>query len=270
MRGNVKVYQKKIVDKRRKKLFFLCLWAFLAFGLAFSGLSYVSQLDSLSIDRVVIEGADRLDQSAIIETALSHLEGNYGYFFSKSNFILYPQDAIRNDIARLPLVKNVTVNDKKNVLIIRITERSESAIWCEIDGEASEACFSVDENGFIFAGTASAGGITYKGHIEGEGKIGSSVMPVDDFKNMQFFMRELIALDIEPAEVLIEEAGYMEIFLKKGGRLIINTSDDLSDALSNLSTLLSDAANVPNLEDFLGRLDYIRLDSGNKVFYKLK
>ena len=68
----------------------------------------------------------------------------------------------------------------------------------------------------------------------------------------------------------IDEPHYMTVVLFTGGRLIINTNDDLAIVLSNLSSIMRDKTVVPTISSFLKKLDYMKLDSKNKIVYKLK
>ena len=62
----------------------------------------------------------------------------------------------------------------------------------------------------------------------------------------------------------------MTVVVEGGGRLIVNRADDLSKTLGNLASLLENRQQIPSVADFAASLDYMRLDSGNKIFYKLK
>ncbi len=130
-------------------------------------------------------------------------------------------------------------------------------------------CFAVDVEGFAFSPSDDASLVAYRNSSITD-VLGREVFESEEVKGLQFFVRELGALDTIPREVAVGEAGYITIILGGGGRLIVNTVDDLSDVLSNLSSILSNKSIATTSEDFLSRLDYMRLDAGNKVFYKLR
>jgi hypothetical protein len=269
----LKISQKKLVLRRRKRRLFASLWLLLYIGVIFGGLSFLSQADFLAIKDVRVEGNSRLDADVLSGIARAELAGNYMYFFSRANKFLYPHDAIEERIVASPIVEGVGVSrEAGGVLVISVKERMEEAQWC------GQKCFSINEEGFIFAEaaggatsstTASTTNIIYRGGLTAE-PIGAHLLPVQDFKNSEFFIRQIASLGLEPVEVLLGVAGYMEVKLAKGGKLIINGTDDLSAVLSRLGAFVSDIKTVPNLAAFLAKLDYIRLDSGNKIFYKLK
>ena len=85
-------------------------------------------------------------------------------------------------------------------------------------------------------------------------------------------MTELSSLSLSPREAIIASpaTGYITIVLDSGSKLIVDTHDDLSVVLGNIGAVLSDKALVPALPEFLQKLDYLKLDAGNKVVYKMR
>ncbi|MBX4209242.1 FtsQ-type POTRA domain-containing protein [Candidatus Parcubacteria bacterium] len=294
MRGQVKIYQSKLAARRRRRALLLTLYSVAAAGLIFCGLSYVSHLEALSIQTIAIEGNSRVSSSTL-EAALSkELAGNYGYFFSKRNVLLYPEDAIRADVLALPPIKTAEISRRDiRTLVVSVTERQETGRWCSgrtgaATLGASADCYSIDENGFIFSKESSCAaadraagagvpgackGFIYRGLVEGD-PIGANLLPADDFKKIRFFMDELAGLSVDPREAELSgsttTAAYMTVRLGGGGRLVVNTADDLSVVLGNIAAVISDKAIAPSLSGFLNKLDYMKLDVGNKVVYKLK
>lgn len=281
MRGQVKVYQKKIVAKRRRRVFLLSLYSFIALAIVVSGLSFVSQLNSLSIEKIVTEGATRVAEADLRSVVLEKISGNYGYLFSKRNTFLFPKDDIEETLAELPAVKRVDVSRRGlNALVVFVTEREEAARWCSnADGSS---CFLIDEAGMVFAPShvscgagvclssmATSSSFVYKGLIS-ENPLGKNFLPPDEFKKMEFFMQEVERLSLKPVEAEILENGYMTITLFDGGKIIVSTKDDLAKVLANLETIVLDTKIAPNFAKFLAELDYIKIDSGNKVVYKMK
>lgn len=281
MRGQVKVYQKKIVAKRRRRVYLLSLYSFIAFAIVVSGLSFTSQLDSLSIEKIVTEGSSRVAEADLRNVVLEKINGNYGYLFSKRNTFLYPKNEIEKSLTELPAVKRVDVSRRGlNALVVFVTEREESARWCSNSDGSS--CYLIDDAGMVFApahvgcgagvclsAMATSSNFVYKGLIT-ENPIGKNFLPPDEFKKMEFFMREVERLSLKPVEAEIMENGYMTITLFDGGKIIVSTKDDLAKVLANLETVVLDTKIAPNFGKFLADLDYIKIDSGNKVVYKMR
>ncbi|MDP1625173.1 MAG: FtsQ-type POTRA domain-containing protein [bacterium] len=276
MRSKVKIAQKGIEARKRKRLTWAgILWLALAL-VVFFGLAWLSHLDFMSLSVIDVSGNTRIQSETIRTIANEKLSGNYIGLFSRNNAFLYPRRAIRNAVAALPAAKSVDVDRSwLKKIEINVVEREEDARWCS-DGEGDIAldgrdvgCFSVDENGLIFDRSSTRTVIAYRGEPMGEPE-GKQVAPSEDFRRMQFFVRELGKLGVDPREVWFKDAGYIDVLLGQGGRLIVNTSDDLSTTLLNLAAVLSDRSIASSTTAFLSSLDYMRLDSGNKVFYKLK
>lgn len=278
MRGQVKVYQKKIVARRRRRAFLISFYSVGGIALFISGLSFLSQLESISIDRVVVEGNSRVNTAAIENIVLRDVSGNYGYLFSKRNTFLYPKQEIEHDILTLPAIEEVLVSRRGlGVLVASVKERGARAQWCS---DETHMCFSLDQDGFVYApldatcvddscAPSLSATFVYKGNISGD-PVGQYFLPSNDFKKISFFIDQIKLLDIHPIDATISDTGYMYIGLEAGGKIIVNPRDDLTKVLSNLSVVLADKTIVPNLEQFLYNLEYLKLDAGNKVVYKLK
>ncbi len=264
------VYQKKLVARRRRRAFFMSLYTLLVLGIIFSGLSMLSQAQSMSVEKIIIKGNERVKIETIEATVLREIAGNYFYFFSKNNAFLYPVDNIKEKILALPLIQSVSIN-RNGLKEIEITleERKEEARWCTGGIREISSCFSMDENGLIFDTIATSSAFIYRGLISGQ-PIGQSFLPSEEFKRIQFFVRELGSFGIAPALAIFDEPHYMTIILFTGGSLIVNINDDLATVLSNISSVINDKTIAPSLSRFLQKLDYMKLDSGNKVVYKLK
>ncbi len=261
---------KKLIEKRRKKSLFIGLFSLLGVGIVFSGLSLLSQADSLSVKDIVVTEDSLANADLIKATVLRESSGNYLSFFSRQNTFLFPFSSIRQSLLALPIAQSVKIKRQGfKVIEVSIEERKEEARWCQgLAGNISK-CFSVDENGFVFDRTSSSTSFIYRGLLEGD-PIGQNILTKEDFKRIQFFIRELNKISINPTEAILDKTHYMTVVLSQGGRLIVNTTSDLSEVLTNIDSILSDKTIFPSLDNFLQKLDYIKLDSGNKVVYKLK
>jgi len=270
MRGNVRVHQKKIIAKRRKKALIVSSVALSVFAIVVGGFAFLTHADFVRVEEVRVTGNVRLSEEYVQSVANGLLEGKYLGMFSRRAVFLYPHDAIEGSLSDMPVVKGVRVGSEGlRAIEVALEERGEVARFC--DGEAGDfsQCFAVDEEGFVFSSSGDSSLIAYR-DASVVNALGKSLLTSDDFKSLQFFMRELGILGVAPREIVIGEAGYVTVFLGGGGRLIVNTVDDLSDVLSNLSSVLNDKSLATSSADFLSRLDYMRLDAGNKVFYKAR
>ncbi|MFA6158234.1 MAG: hypothetical protein WC763_01210 [Candidatus Paceibacterota bacterium] len=271
MRGNVRVHQRKIIAKKRKRLLLVSLSIFFAVALVVTGFAFLSHAGFVTIGEVSVAGNKRLSETYITGIANTLLDGNYMYVFSRRADFLYPHNAISSALLGEPIIKSVDVGrDGLTALSISVEERQEVARFCSGKEGDSSQCFAVDENGFVFSPSDDSTMIAYRDSTTSD-PLGKSLFGTPaEFKGIQFFLHELVTLGVDPREAVMGEAGYMTVILGGGGTLIIDTGDDLSSVLANISSILGDATIAKTQADFLSKLDYMRLDAGNKVFYKLK
>lgn len=276
MRSQVKIAQKGIEARKRKRLLWASALALAAAVVLFFGLAWLSHAGFMSVKAVEVAGTSRISADQVRAAADGAMSGNYLGLFSRRNVLLYPHDAIHAAVAAFPAAASVEVERERfSVVAISVAEREEEARWCS-DGAGDEAlsgadvgCFSVDEDGLIFDRSPASAAVAYRGAPMGN-PIGKQAMPRDDFRRTQFFVRQLGGMSLDPREVRFKEAGYLDVLLGQGGTLVVNSSDDLSAVLGNLSAVLADRTSPSTLAAFLSSFEYIRLDSGNKVFIKPK
>ena len=96
----------------------------------------------------------------IQKIAEENLVGSNGYFFSKSNFLIYPKSKITADIIEaFPRIQSVDIYYKSlttlGAINIAVTERTPYALACTLTRDtaasSSEKCFFMDATGFIYA-----------------------------------------------------------------------------------------------------------------------
>jgi len=271
MRGQVRIYQEKIVARRRKELLYRTLIVAGILIVVVSSLSLLSRADSFKVASVEVSGTGVLAEGTVASMVHDRISGNYLGIFSRSNSLIYPKDAVASVVASLPPVKSVEVKRKDlRSLAIDVVEREKEFIWCTAE-EGLEACYMLDYDGFVFAKAqnVSSSDFVYRGALPVE-PLGKYALPIDEFRKIRFFLEELEGLSVGTREAAISETGYMTIYLDRGGKIVVDTKDDLSVILGNIAAVITDKAVAPSLPEFLDRLDYIKLDSGNKVVYKMK
>ena len=88
--------------------------------------------------------------------------------------------------------------------------------------------------------------------------------PQPDFENLTHFIDSISST--LPAYALVDRAdGVGELFLKSGGLLMFDDSEDLDTVSADISAL---AANSP-IFSYGSKLQYLDLRLGDKAFYKL-
>lgn len=275
------VNQKKLIYKKRRRVFYISLYSLVVFGLILSVLSYLSRIDAFFIETISVRGNMRLHTQDIEALVNTYIAGNYVGFFSKANAFLYPRSDIKNALYNIHLIKKADVSRSGfNTIVVSLDERDEIAVWC---GGIKKTCFSIDENGLLFGAlqntcqsnicdfsSATNTRFIYEGLLSGN-PLGQYFLPTTDFKKIDFFIHSLETLMLEPVRASISSTtGYMTVVLSSGGEIIVNTDDDLSEILQNISVVLKDQSVAPSFSTFLQKLEYIKFDTGNKVVYKLK
>jgi hypothetical protein len=274
MRGQVKFVQKKIIAKKRRRIFLLSLYSFVAFGFLVAVLSSISHLDSMTIEKIEVSGNSRLSSVDIENIVREKIAGNFLGFFSRSNVFLYPKEEVIDAIKAIPAVKGIEMERSgTKTLTIALEEKGEVARWCSGEIYDTSDCYSIDETGYIFSKVSleasSTPSVIYRMTINDD-VLGRQFLDEEDFKNLSFFIGQLEGLSLDPREVAITDINYMTVHLGEGGKLIVNRADELSKVLGNIAAIISDKSVAPSFPQFLRELDYIKLDSGNKVVYKIK
>jgi hypothetical protein len=271
MRGQGKIYQKKLVRRRRRKIFWRSFGVASLLTFLFFVTALASHLDVFALRSVQVKGASVLQVAAVDVIVKKTLSGSYGGFFSRLNSFIYPRKALEQAIASLPPVKSVSI-EKENIhtVIVSLEERVETMRWCTGGLASSSPCFSVDEAGFIFApAAASSSAFIYRGIVSND-PIGATFLPLGEWKKVGFFIQELKGANLDPREAFFENTGYVTVLLGSGGKLVVHIPDDLSNVLANIATITNDRSLAPSSKDFLETLDYLKLDTGNKVIYKAR
>ena len=265
MAGKRLVDQRRLRAKKRKRFFFIVLYSFFLVGVIFCGISFLSSLPRFQIQHISVVGTDRQSPTIIESYVREVLSGTYIGFFPRTNTFFYPEDKIEKSLLSLPLIQSIDISRHGfSTLIVHVTEREETARWC-----GDEACYSIDEYGYIFSETASSSAFVYRGLIEGN-PIGQTLLTKDKFRNMEFFIREIQNLSLVPVEGFFSKNGYLTVTLATGGKLYIYMENNLSEVLSTLESIISDKNIAPSLDIFLSTLIHLKLDAGGKVGYKKK
>jgi hypothetical protein len=272
MRGQVRIHQEKIIARRRKELLYRTLIVFIVLAVIVSGLSILSRLKRFAIVAIEVSGDNILSKEVVQNAALEKISGNYFGIFPRSNSLIYPNNAVAAAIRAMPPVREVTVKRRDlKTLDIEVIEREKEFVWCTAE-EGEEACYMLDYDGLVFAlieGISSTTDFIYRGALAPE-PLGKNSLPLEEFRRIRFFLEELEGLSVSPREAEISPTDYLTIYLERGGKIMVDAKDDLSVILGNIAAVITDKTVAPSLSEFLDRLDYIKLDSGNKVVYKMK
>jgi len=263
------------VKRRREKAAKIAAAIFAAF-LLFLVAAFLSNLPSVRIASVEIEGVSAIPNEGLNQVISEELDGKYLGLFSKSNILLYPRKELLAKVeSAFKRIKSADFHMKNlTTVILSVEERKPAGFWCHSRGSDplfSKNCYFLDESGFIFAPAPDFFGTTYLkfyGAVLGE-PVGKNFLTPESFGQINLFLSKLSLFKVKPIELSVSGDGDYEIAIEGGGRIIVNPAKDLAVALENLRVLLTQSELSKN-QDFPLALDYIDLRYGNKVFYKLR
>lgn len=255
-----------LIKKRRKRKILKSIFFLASLAALIIGPSIITKSDYLEIDRVVVDGNSVIKSEGLISVASEKMNGNYFYLYSKKNFVLYPRDAIKEEIlTKHKRIKEVSLKISRiTTLNILVEERIPAFLWCDNSGK----CFFVDQQGFIFDISPNFSSdiyFTFKGGVDGE-PIGQKIFEEEKFSEIINFINSLKALSLFPDSINIDGEN-LEIHLSEDSSILIRVDDEFDRALSNIESILND----PKLELVGGKnpnFSYLDLRFGNKVFYK--
>ncbi len=273
MRSQVKVKQIKLIQKKRRNLLVVCLSVMAVCALTVSFFSWLSYRDAFTLTNVLVRGDVRVKHADIENVVAINLAGAYGGLFSRSNALIYPRETLEKELLTIPLIKTAQVSRSAfNTLVVTVTERMENALFCK---DMYVDCFSVDEQGFIFASVpdhvASSSRMLVYSDESIEQPLGVQLLEPKQFTHLAYFMNQVQKLDIDPVRVrMASTSNHIIIDLAKGAKVFVDRGGDLTPILENISTVLRDPLIAPSFSQFLTRLEYIKFDGGNKVVYKMR
>lgn len=273
--------QEKAERRRVTKLYFLLF--FITF--IFVGLVLLAHYDHLLVKKITIIGNQVVSSDEVFTLAQEQLTGNYFYLLPKSNIFLLPKRALKEQVIRvMPYVGDLEseVFDS-GVLSLKITERKPTALWCD----NADQCSFMDDTGFVFSSAPKFSDNVYLKLSDqvGESQIGRR--PIDGAKF------KVIFLTAETLPTVLRESGLEKaeviktiITFDKDYEFIVTqpllneklewtlrlppNSENFSHLLSNLKAALTAPEFKKDYTALAGRLDYIDLRFGNKVFYKFR
>jgi hypothetical protein len=259
---------KNLINRRRNRRLAKAIFLLITLVAFIFAPSLLSKNSYLQIKSVEIKGNQLISKNEIMSVTLGELSGDYLSLYSKANIFLYPKNKIKSEISsRFPRIKEVETELKdQNNLIITVSEREPSALWCE---KGEEECFLLDEEGFIFdksPGFSPQVYLTFRGESRGDDPIGEFVLSKERFTNVSEFLKGMERLNLSPRELLLEGEDVV-VSVSEGAEILFNSTDDVYSTLSNLESVLNDQKLQLRSGDELN-VSRIDLRFGNKVFYR--
>ncbi|MEA3398964.1 MAG: hypothetical protein U9R00_00415 [Patescibacteria group bacterium] len=245
-------------------------------------LSYFSNHRSVTINKIIIEGNNVIDQEDIDKIVEDNFSGKYFRLFSKRNSFIYPKDDLYNDlIESFPRIKELDVFlSKFNTLNISLIERSGSFLWCgdEIPEKKfiGENCYYLNDLGYLFdQAPYFSGNLFLKFYVPIlDNPLGSQMLSEDKFNSLVKFIEVVSELELRPIYLVIDNNEY-NLYLNHSEKatspkIIFNKENNLEEIASNLIlTMKKDEFNNKIINNY-NKLLYLDLRFNNKVLYKFK
>ena len=269
---------------KRKIIIFLSIFLFL-----FIGLVFLSRWERLQIENIEISGNKIIESKMILEKVEEDLTGHYLWVIPKTNFLLYPENSIKKELAEdFKRLENINVSiDTMRVLKIELSERKAVYTWCgdTLDSRTAginteNKCYFMNELGYVFDEAPYFSGDVYfrffgKINRNGEDPSGRYFL-VDNFGKLIFFLDTLKNIDIKPIALYVKEDGEAELYLSSNAslidspKIIFNIDTDLNKIAENIQASVATPVFKEQIEKDPDSLLYLDLRFGNKIYYKFK
>lgn len=268
----------RVRQQRRKR--------FVVFSIVYSALAVavflvvwqLSYAPFIRINTVMIEGEETVSRAEVFAQVRGELVGSYGHLFSKRNVFLYPRTDIQKKLrTTFPSIKKVFVDvEGMHTLRIRIEERKGVAVACRLQDnvqEVLEECYLVDATGFVFIQAPRFLGSSYVVHeLEMDPQpLGMYVFPSEEFTRRASFITALgkLSMRVTRIRTLGDEMNLTVMTPRRGVvHLLVQRNARYDEVLTNIQTVI-ESEDFKKVAD-LGRIEYIDLRFGNKIFYKEK
>lgn len=229
----------------------------------------------MRISKVEVLGEVIIPESNIASSTVEFLKGSYFWVVPKNSSLFYSKDKLQKFLLqKFPRIESLKVSLKNlETIEINLAERSPFGMWCKkLEGDMSEQCYFLDEQGFIYSEAPQFSGnvyFKYYGGILSDQFMGQNYLSPNIFGDINGMIDKARSFGFVPLFISTEDSKVFEISLENGGRILFDLKQPVSKTEDNLTLLLRTepfTTTTPNSVP----IDYIDLRFGNKLFYKLK
>jgi hypothetical protein len=277
----------RIKHNRRVKRLRLIVLSSILFISIIAGLSYFSSYHRITINKIIISGNSIVNSQDMEARIRAKLAGRYIGLFSRSNFLIYPQKKIYNDlVVNFPRIESLAVTrEGLNTLHVSLTERAGSFLYCGLaipdkKEDVGENCYFVNNNGYIFdKAPYFSGDVYFKYYTAITGDIsnplGTQMLTEVRFHDLVRFIDGVSALGFKPTSLTIDTNGTHSLYLKSANskpnpKIVFKADNNLSIILDNFITAMSKKEFANEINSKYDTLSYIDLRFKNKVLYKFQ
>ncbi|PIQ68955.1 MAG: hypothetical protein COV91_01355 [Candidatus Taylorbacteria bacterium CG11_big_fil_rev_8_21_14_0_20_46_11] len=220
------------------------------------------------IHEIKIDGGESVPTELIADYIRHGMQGTYLGFIPKEHILFYPQHALTAGVLQaFPVLSHVAISRGGfSSVHVSAVSRNPYALWCE-----GEACYFIDETGFVFAPAPDTSlSLYYRITTEilaTTTPVGTARIERDHLADVFSLLVRLESLGFETSDLRILPQGEHVVVLRGGARLLFGT-DSFTPTLNRLETLLAEQELVPRLDSGSLDVDYIDLRYGNKIYFK--
>ncbi len=250
----------------RAKFFFFAI-LFLAAALL-GGAVYALRYPGWQIQTVLVFGFDETMHADVEARVRESLDARFAFILPKSSYFLFDEGAVQKTLEKdFPWLHDITVKKEfPSMVSVVARERGLWAVFCDMN----RTCGYMDKTGFIYEeAPVSTGALIMtvetdeqEVHIPSQAFDPAFVQKLDSFV---LLLGEKTGEDVETFLFSKEFPGEVRVRTRHGFLLYLDRDDDFGKVISILRVFLE-----KEIGDKRGRLEYIDLRFGNKVFYKLQ
>jgi len=279
----------RLTELRRKKRKILKIKiTAVGFGLLvlFFGFALIARISSINIKTVTVSGNLIVESRDIKNIIEKNLTGNYLWIFPKTNFLIYPKNKIKNELAeKFRRLKEINFNilDSKS-LEVSVSEYEGKYLWCGenasiAENKTEQECYFLDNDGYLFDQAPFFSGEVYfkfYGSIidSKNNPIGAYFLP-KDFKQIILLKQNLEQIKLKLVSFWWnEDKGEGEYTLSGSQtsvpKIILKMNSNYQKLAENLQAALETEPLKTDFQNKYSSLLYLDLRFGNKVVYKFK
>ena len=236
---------------------------------------FLARASFLRITNVMVSGTSVTPPSVIQALTQQNITGNYLFFYPKNNILLYPKNAIRQELStQFPTFKSVDIyvgppDGGFHKLAIVVVERQPTALWCA--DASSSTCFLLDADGLAYAAAPSYSGDAYKKYsgIATSGTLPWQYLTPQEFHSLSALVDAIAKKESADtvATISVDANNDVHVVFVSGFELMFALHDDTGKLFERFGLALAAA---PFMAHPLADFEYLDLRFGDKLYYKLK
>ncbi len=273
--------RKKHKNARKKFIIFSVIFVFIILGLSFA-----FRIPAFNINDIVISGNSIVDTKDIEKIVKDEISGHYLLVFPKTNFLIYPKNSIKDNLAdNYKRLKTISLNvENFRTLVINVSEYKGEYLWCGENlpnriSSINKKCYFMDEVGYVFDEAPYFSGEVYSKFYGNDGPSDENPIGVffmkEKFADVSNFKKAIEKMSLKPTSFWTtddKENGNFAISREGelGPKIIFKMKSDYAKLAENLQAAISTEPLHSDLQTKLSSLIYLDLRYGNKVYFKFK